>query len=220
MTPKKKHRNICKISTKNLADKQRSNKSFPPTPYALLAPHCATGAGELGRTVGARNSDVILPESNGKSMELKEIVLALDAMLDKLGVGLLNPDPKLAWQVFKEFAHLPVDSDKVKGGSVGIEFTHYADRDNELWMGFSRDICFIGEDGEDLGLVAVSCDLTHQVPLELVAIDKSFSSWGYDNLQQFFGKVESSPEFQQCMHLTEWNWEPTHWHWDRGDEDE
>jgi len=153
-------------------------------------------------------------------MALKEIVTALNTMLEEAALDFANPDPKLAWQVFKDFARLPIDSAGVKAGSLVFEFTHYADRDDELWMGFSRNIHFIGENGEEVISTAVGCDLTHKVPDEFISIDKNFGSSPYGNLQQYFDALESRPEFQKCMQLSGWNWEETRWVWDSDDEDD
>lgn len=151
-------------------------------------------------------------------MSLKEIVTELDLMLEQAGLDFASPNPKLAWQVFKDFARLPIDSEGIKAGSVTFELSHYADRDDELWIGFSRDVHFAGEDGKAVASTAVGCHLRHTVPDKLIGINKAFGSSRLDDFQQYFKMVEGRSEFQICMQLPDWKWEKTHWPWANDEE--
>lgn len=147
-------------------------------------------------------------------MTLRECVASLHAMLERAGFDVDAPDVRLAWQVFQEFARLPLDGPQTRATGVGVELCHLADMDEELWLDFHRDIQFVLEDGTPSFATAVGCNFSHDVPGELRAIHKTIGSSGFANLQEFFDFIESQPEFQRCLQLPNWKWEPTRWVWD------
>jgi len=145
---------------------------------------------------------------------LKEVVDRLNFMLEEAGVDFAAPVPRLAWEAFKGFAQIPIRGG-LGGGEVSATFVHLADMDDELWVSFSRDVRFVGEDGETLGETAVGCHFSRVVSEAetLYAVHESLSSSGFDALQEYFDWVESHPLFSTCMQLPGWKWEETQWPW-------
>lgn len=135
-------------------------------------------------------------------MSHNQVQQNLNEKLKAQSFKMTAPDLEIAWHVFKEFAQEPLEVWKTS--QVSVEFLHWADRDDELWLEFARRL------EDDSGSAHVGCVFTHQVPPTLYAVDDGFY-WQFSNdnrtLIEFFADVESSSEFKLCLSLNNWKWE-------------
>lgn len=149
-------------------------------------------------------------------MSLKQLVQDSETLLEKAGFDFDCPDPRLAWKVFKEFAVLPIASTEVKDAdrlSINVAFLHLADRDEELWFDFARDLSYMCDGRAEFGATSIGYILTNTVPEELIGINKVLRSKDFKALHEFLEAVETCTEFQLCLQLPNWTWRRTLYSW-------
>ena len=144
------------------------------------------------------------------SLSASEEQKMFNALLQERGFDFQNPDPVLAWEIFKECARAPLTNQKIQ--QIYFEFYHDEGRDNELWIEYG-----CGTEVYDGG-VGFGCLLLCDVPTELIGINKTIW-WNSEEeqfraekgevwtLKKFFEAVEQAREFQMCMKLSDWTWE-------------
>src|SRR5262245_40519920 len=96
------------------------------------------------------------------------------------GFDYAQPDPKVAWAAFQNFAVQPLDGTVTV--NVGVEIYHAADRDDVLWLEFARTL-------EDANGTTWHCGclLSRPVPVELIGVSEEFWWWAeYGPLSEWF----------------------------------
>jgi len=132
-------------------------------------------------------------------------------MLLDSGFDFAHPDPALAWEVFKRFASVPVDS----GGEQACEELWLEAGDGNLakgWPGYFDFVRFFNQYTEE-GAVWHEMVTMHfsSAPSAPPGLRGSVHATDLNNLPTFFNAVESSKLFQMARAYSAWSFEVT---WD------
>ena len=120
-------------------------------------------------------------------------------MLVKNGLDFSEPDPLLAWEVFKQFVQLPLSQAGVTDGVLfqcGVfDFTGKA----LFYLDFVRQYEFSDVHGGYDHIEQVHCELTAFPAVELKQLRTNLWAEECSSLQDFFRQVESLREFQVAV---------------------
>ena len=120
--------------------------------------------------------------------------------LADVGFDADRPDPSAAWQAFRRFTAAPLVN--VITVTVGYECEHDDDRDDVLWLIFSRVL----EDAAGVGW-SCGCCLSRPVPDPMRSVRESDWWWPeFGTLAQWLDGVERLPFFRACLRLDGWRW--------------
>jgi hypothetical protein len=148
----------------------------------------------MSRSVAVESAlaSYILPVIN-----TSEALAEFDRQLTVAGFDADRPDARIAWRVFKEFASVEVAcADDALLFQVGVyAFTG----ERRFHLDFTRQFTH-DEDGEYAGMEQLHCTLYYEPVGDLLALDGTLWSYGFDSRESFFTQVEAMPEFQIPSH--------------------
>lgn len=126
----------------------------------------------------------------------------LKKMLLRAGFDFDSPDPKLGWNVFKEFCARPVEEvDNDFLWQMGCyDFTG----ERLCYLDFVRQFSF-SEDGEYSHMEQLHLEFTATPTEVLLPLERNEWAFGYPSLSDYFKKVESFPEFQMALKHNSWH---------------
>lgn len=132
----------------------------------------------------------------------------LQQMLLDAGFDLDHPGPVLAWQVFKQFAVLPIES----GGGrecEGIWFEAGNGNPDRDWPGYFDFVRMFlqGDDDEPGWYEQLTAHFTCNPAVKLVSGEGIVLHADLVELNAWFREVESSEAFKVGLPLTDWSFE-------------
>lgn len=143
-------------------------------------------------------------------MDPEDSEQVLRNMLVQNGLDFSNPDPLLAWEIFKQFVQLPISQPGVTEGVLfqcGVfDFTGQ----DLFYLDFVRQYEFSDEDGEYDHMEQVHCELNALPTSELELINTNLWAEDCDSLQDFCTQVESMNEFQVAVQHRPYTLEVSH----------
>lgn len=123
-------------------------------------------------------------------------------MLSEAGFDFQEPNPRLAWRVFKEFVRRPVEcADDGVLFECGV-FTFAGDE--QFWLDFTRQFS-IDVDGEYDHMIQLHCTFMCVPTAELRQLHTNLWAYDFDNLDEYFAAVESLTEFQTAIVQSNWS---------------
>ncbi len=123
--------------------------------------------------------------------QLDEMALASQAEESAFGIY-------LSWRAFKSFVEQLTDEQRA---GLGVEFVHFADRDNVIWAEWRINV--VNEDG---GEGHVGFLWFRDVTPELFNVRKGLFYWPEceKGLEDFWRQVEAMPAFRAALSLDGW----------------
>lgn len=129
-------------------------------------------------------------------------------LLVERGFSFDRPDVRCAWEAFKVSATMPIPG--LPPYCVGYECEHVSDRDDVLWLSFTRrsDSELAGYDPQ-LGYASdFGCGFSSVVPQHLGGAHESRWWWPQcESFSEWVSSVESMRAFNACIDLKHWRWE-------------
>ena len=122
-----------------------------------------------------------------------EALQTLDGMLAEAGFDSDRPDPRVALQVFRSFAEIPVAcaEDLLLFQTGTYDFTGPELFSLDLTRQFTHE-----EDGEYAGMEQLHCVIYYEPTPELRGLTRNLWSSACASLAEFFARVEDMPEFR------------------------
>ncbi len=133
-------------------------------------------------------------------MQITETEGQLKSMLASAGFDMSNPDPQVAWNVFKSFVQEPVEC-----ADDGVLFQCGASFSKELFsLDFVRQFEIEDENGEYGHMEQLHCEFTCVSNDLLCNLQKNLWASDFDNLNEYFAAVENLSEFQIALSYKDW----------------
>jgi len=136
----------------------------------------------------------------------------LGEMLAENGLDYSDPDPLLAWEVFKKFVQEPISDPGVTEGVLfqcGV-FKFTDEGEDLFYLDFVRQYWFSDSDGEYDHTEHVHCELKASPTPQLRRIETNLWAEECTPLQQFFSQVEALHEFQIAVQHRPYTLEVSH----------
>jgi hypothetical protein len=137
-------------------------------------------------------------------MTVDEAADRLRSLLKEAGFSPQQPDPKLAWEVFKRFAAEPVDTLTTElwfEASDGDPST-----DSPAYFDFVRMFMHYPDDNAEWG-EQITAQFTAPPRVQIGLRRGSVGAQDLDDLTSWFTAVESSPSFKTGLKFAGWSFE-------------
>jgi hypothetical protein len=136
-------------------------------------------------------------------MQPSEAEEHLKSMLTAEGFDISNPNPQIAWDVFKSFVQKPVMC-----AEAGVLFQcgvfNFAGEEL-FYLDFVRQFSIDDQDGEYDHMEHLHCEFTTTPNEELRQLKRNLWAFDFHNIADYFTAVEDSSEFQTAMSYQDWN---------------
>ena len=135
-------------------------------------------------------------------MDVSQAQSRLKDLLGKAGFDNGNPDPKLAWQVYKQFARERVScaDDDLLFQAGSYRFTG----EDLFYFDFVRQFTIEDQDGNYDHMEQLHIEFTRQPDQLLKKIKIDLWADDIDHSGSFFSTVESMSEFQLAISYPDW----------------
>jgi hypothetical protein len=140
-------------------------------------------------------------------MLITEVEARLKTLLRDGGFDFRNPDPELAWSIFKSFVQEPVEcaDDGILFQCGVYEWTGEPQFEFDFTRQFSTD----DEDGEYEGMEQLHCKFSCDPDEELQELNTNLWAYDFATLDEYFEAVQALKEFQVATSRHKWNCEVT-----------
>ena len=133
-------------------------------------------------------------------MQTSEAEDRLKAMLAVAGFDIKDPNPQIAWNVFKLFTQEPVVC-----ADDGVLFQCGLFLSSGLfYLDFVRQFELENEDGEYDHMEQLHCEFTCKPNKQLHELGKNLWAYDFESLNEYFAAVENLAEFKTAISQTGW----------------